>query len=135
MVTPSRDKHFVTPHTPPSHDKLGLTCRNNSPTHQIYKINVNITWVSHIFMKCDLIWTDHIGTISNTYCERMWFLESENNINFIFIFLYKQILILEDGNNIYLIFYFSHIFKNCILINLLELLFNSNSDLKFSCSI
>ena len=46
----------------------------------------------------------------------------------------QQIVILEDGNNIYLIFYILHIVKKCNLKTLFELLFNSTVNLKFSCS-
>ena len=43
-------------------------------------------------------------------------------------------MILEDGNNIYLVFYFLHIFKKLILKNLVELPFISTFYVKFSCS-
>ena len=43
-------------------------------------------------------------------------------------------MILDDGNNIYSIFYSSHIFKKCIFKKLVELPFNSTFDLTFSCS-
>ena len=51
-----------------------------------------------------LIWAKHIGTISNR-CEAMWFPQLEESI-FLCGFFYQQIMILENGKNIYLIFYF-----------------------------
>ena len=56
-------------------------------------------------MNFGIIWDVNIGTISNRYCERMWFPQWQYYINLILIFLPTNYYF-GDENNIYLIFYF-----------------------------
>ena len=49
-------------------------------------------------------------------------------------FFYQQIMILEDGNNIYSIFYFCTLQKKIYLKKLVEFLINTTFHLTFSCS-
>ena len=44
-------------------------------------------------------------------------------------FFYQQIMILEDGNNIYSVFYFLHITKNMCLKHLVALPINTTFNL------
>ena len=54
--------------------------------HLLNKYQINVGF-SHFHEIGILSWDEHFGTISNRYCERMWFLEWENYINTILIFL------------------------------------------------
>ena len=83
-------------------------------------MNIKLTWGSYIFMNWDLLWDIHIGTTSNRDCEKMWFLQWQYYINL--IFFYQLIMILEDENRIYLIFYFLHVFIRKLIIVSMPLL-------------
>ena len=63
-------------------------CPINSETGWCLYVGVHVrTWGSHIFMNLGSYMVAHIGTISNRYCERMWFLERQYYINLMLIFL------------------------------------------------
>ena len=53
--------------------------------HLLNKYQINMGF-SHFNEYADLICDVHIGTISNRYCERIWFLQWQYYINFILIF-------------------------------------------------
>ena len=102
------------------------------PTNHIYLINKKLTLVSHISIES---WI----SISVPYELDVvkWYGFSCRFFLFIWywFFFYQQMMILESINNIYLKFYFLHIFKKNALKIVVELPFNSTFKLKFSCSI
>ena len=101
----------------------------NQP-HLLNKYQINMGFSHFHEFNWDLIWYVQIGTISNRYCERMWFLQWQYYINLILIF-YQLSMLLEYENFTYLIFYFLHVFVGeLIIISMFsvihEILQNSN---------
>ena len=95
-----------------------------------WQINIKLTWVSHISMESWIC-------ISVQYQIDVvkWYGFSYRFLSFIWywFFFYQQFMILEDGNIIHSIYFFSH-FKKCTLKKLVESSISTTSGLKFSCS-
>ena len=105
---------------------------HGNPTNHIYLINIKLTRGSHIFTIWDLIWDAHNGTMSNIiHIVKECCFCNGSIILIWYWFFYQLIMSLEDENNIYLIFYFLHVFdRKLIIVSLIlvihEILRNSH---------